>query len=194
MADNNTNNVFAAFEMLLEEIEIEVELIKKIELRAVEKRDYDGAGKIKKRVDQVADFREKIASLRKEWETLVGTQRDIAAGEALPARQNKSHRLQRGIRTPESAYYLPILKALDESGGSARLNDVIDKAGQFMKEILKSEDLDQLASDPTMPRWRNTAAWARSDMVKEGLLKSNSPWGVWEMSETGRAFLKKGNS
>jgi hypothetical protein len=41
MIESNTPNVFAAFEMLMEEIEAEVDLINKIGTRAMERRDYD---------------------------------------------------------------------------------------------------------------------------------------------------------
>ncbi|MCC7571175.1 winged helix-turn-helix domain-containing protein, partial [Candidatus Micrarchaeota archaeon] len=51
---------------------------------------------------------------------------------------------------------------------------------------------DPLASNPDNPRWRNTAQWARNSMVnEEGFLKKDSPRGIWEISEKGRAFLKE---
>jgi len=62
----------------------------------------------------------------------------------------------------------------------------------LMKGVLIRVDYEPLASDPEMLRWRNTAQWARNSMVKEGLLKSNSPRGIWEISEAGRVALTKG--
>lgn len=60
-----------------------------------------------------------------------------------------------------------------------------------MKEILRDVDFEPLASDPHNPRWRNAAQWARNSMVNEGLLKSGSPRGVWEITEKGREYLKE---
>ena len=71
------------------------------------------------------------------------------------------------------------------------MNDVLIRVEQLMKGVLTRVDYEPLASDPDAPRWRNTAQWARNTMVKEGLLKSNSPHGVWEISEAGRQALAK---
>ncbi len=38
---------------------------------------------------------------------------------------------------------------------------------------------------------RNTAQWARIIRVEAGLLKKDSPHGIWEISEQGRAELQK---
>jgi hypothetical protein len=39
--------------------------------------------------------------------------------------------------------------------------------------------------------WHNAAQWVRLSLVKEGLMKSNSPHGIWELSEKGVNELKK---
>jgi DNA-sulfur modification-associated/Mrr N-terminal domain len=102
-------------------------------------------------------------------------------------------RLPRGARTPVGDYYQPILQALNESGGAAKVNDVLERVEQLMKGMLREVDYEPLASD-SMLRWRKTAQWARDAMVKEGLLKSNSPRGIWEITEAGRMLLTKGAS
>ena len=48
---------------------------------------------------------------------------------------------------------------------------------------------DPLASGPDNLRWRNAAQWARHSMVKDGLLKDDSPRGVWEIADKGRTVL-----
>jgi len=98
-------------------------------------------------------------------------------------------RLQRGVRTPEDAFYQPILKVLNESGGSAKVNDILAKVKQLMSGVLTQVDYEPLPSQPETPRWSNAAQWARNTMVKEGLLKSNSPWGIWEITDAGRKYL-----
>jgi restriction system protein len=71
------------------------------------------------------------------------------------------------------------------------LNDILTGIEQLMKSVLKPVDYEPLPSQPDSPRWRNTAQWERDTMVKEGLLKSNSPRGVWEITEAGRQALAK---
>jgi len=58
-----------------------------------------------------------------------------------------------------------------------------------MASTLKKVDDQPLTSDPKMPRWRNAAQWARNAMVNEGLLASDSPRGVWEVTAAGRKWL-----
>lgn len=192
MIENNPTNVFAAFEILLEEIETEIDLINKVGARAFERRDYDGVKEAIKRADRATTLRDNIASLRKEWETLTVPHRgNEEEEEAMRAERRNLGRLQRGMRTPESAYYQPILRVLNELGGSAKMNDVLVKVEQAMRGILKQVDYEPLTSGLDM-RWRNTAQWARNSMVRDGLLKSNSPKGVWEITDAGRLALAKG--
>jgi hypothetical protein len=99
-------------------------------------------------------------------------------------------RLARGQRTPESAFVLPILRALQELGGSAPMQQVLEKVGTAMRGQLREVDYQSLKSDPGQPRWSNTAQWARKTMVDDGLLKNNSPRGVWEITEAGRKRLR----
>lgn len=100
-------------------------------------------------------------------------------------------RLARGVRTPEAAFVLPILRALEELGGSASLRQVFEKVGVTMKRQLRDVDYESLKSDPNRPRWNNTAQWARNTMVSDGLLKNDSPHGVWEITPAGSAYLQK---
>ena len=58
-----------------------------------------------------------------------------------------------------------------------------------MQDTLKEVDFQPLASDPDLLRWRNTAQWAKSAMVKESLLKADSRRGIWEISDAGRRQL-----
>src|SRR5437660_3511538 len=193
MTEDNLINVFAAFEILLEEIETEIEILNEVGAEAMIKRDYESAREAIERASQVTAFREKIVLLRKDWEKFTATQTRAIVEEMLPssAKRRNHGRLQRGLRTPEAAYYQPILKALSELGGSAKVSEVLEKVEQFMKKELKPVDYEPRRSGSEMPRWRNAAQWARNTMVEEGLLASNSPRGVWEITEAGRLSLTR---
>ncbi len=110
------------------------------------------------------------------------------------ATPSTTERLAKGLRTPESAFVVPILATLEELGGAAAMHQVLERVGALMKDTLKEVDFQSLKSDPGRPRWNNTAQWARNTMVEDGLLKKNSPRGVWEITEAGRAMLKKRRS
>ncbi|MEM3484447.1 MAG: winged helix-turn-helix domain-containing protein [Candidatus Methanomethyliaceae archaeon] len=106
-------------------------------------------------------------------------------------RRKSSMRLQRGLRTPEDAFRQPILEALVELGGSGTLEQVLEIVGKKMENILNGYDRMPLPSDPSSIRWKNTAQWCRNTMVREGLLKADSPRGIWEISDKGREEVER---
>lgn len=191
MIENNPSNVSSGFEMLLEEVEAEIDFFTRIGSRAFESRDFRKVDEARTQAEKVTAFRDKVAALRKEWDTISGSEAE--EDEETKAERRNLGRLRKGLRTPEAAYYVPILKALIELGGSAKMQAVLDKVHKAMKPILKDVDHEPLASDSDMPRWRNSAQWARNTMRQEGLLKDDSPHGTWEITEAGRARLAEGS-
>lgn len=87
-------------------------------------------------------------------------------------------------------YYVPILEALMGNGGKATQSEVFDIIEREMKDEFIDIDLETL-EDGYTKRWQKKVAFAKYNMVhKEGLLKDNSPRGVWEISENGMEYLK----
>jgi len=189
MIENNPANVSSAFEMLLEEVEAEIDFINGIGSKAFEGRNYEKAQEALEQSRSLVAFRDRAADLRNEWEKTFAVAEQDDDQETRTQRQNLG-KLRKGLRTPESAYYKPIMQVLDEMGGSGRVAEVLDRVGDKMKPVLKDVDFGPLTSNPENPRWRNAAQWARNSMVKEGILKNDSPHGVWEISDKGRAMLK----
>ena len=190
MIENNPSNVSSGFEVLLEEVEAEIDFFTRIGSRAFESRDFRKVDEARTQAEKVTAFRDKVAALRKEWVTISGSEAE--EDEETKAERRNLGRLRKGLRTPEAAYYVPILKALIELGGSAKMQAVLDKVHKAMKPILKDVDHEPLASDPDMPRWRNSAQWARNTMRQEGLIKDNSPHGTWEITPAGKNRVQQG--
>jgi hypothetical protein len=192
MIENNPSNVSSAFEMLLEEVEAEIDFVTGVGSKAFESRDFDKAKEALERSGTLTAFRDRVASLRKEWGELAAAAEREEDEETRTARQNLG-KLRKGLRTPTEAYYEPILRALEEMDGAGKVAEVLDRVGQIMKPVLKDVDYQPLASNPDNLRWRNAAQWARNNMVNEGLLKTDSPRGVWEMTDVGRERLRESN-
>ena len=193
MIENNPSNVSSAFEMLLEEVETEIDFVNGVGAKAFEGRDYDKAKEALERSGTLTAFRDRVAALRKEWEEMAAVAERDEDEETRTARRNLG-KLRKGVRTPESAYYRPILQVLDNMGGSGKVADVLERVGQIMKPVLKKVDFAPLASGSdsgSNPRWRNAAQWARNSMIREGLLKADSPRGIWEISDRGRASIQQ---
>lgn len=188
MIENNPSNVTSAFEMLLEEVEAEIDFVNNVGSKAFEGRVYERAKEALERAGVLTSFRDRVAVLRKEWEDLAAAAEREEDEETRAERRNLG-KLRKGVRTPESAYYRPILEVLDSMGGGGKVAEVLDKVKLVMKKVLKDVDHQPLASGPDNPRWRNAAQWARNSMIKEGLLKADSPRGVWEISDKGRQTL-----
>jgi len=191
MIRNDPTNVVAAFEILLEEIETEIDFTNRAGARGFEARDYDRAREALEQAGRLTAFRDKLATLRREWDRLVPPRAAETEDAETTASRRNLGRLQRGLRTPEEAYYRPILQVLEQRGGSGPVGEVLEEVRGAMAGILRDVDFEPLASDPHNPRWRNAAQWARNSMVGEGLLESGSPRGIWEITEKGREYLKQ---
>ena len=189
MIENDSGNIQAAFEMLVEEVEAQIDFVNRIGARAMESRDYARAREALEYVGRLTAFRDKVVALRAEWEELL-TAAQHQEDETRRTERRYLGRLQKGQRTPASAYRVPILRALDEMGGRGRMQQVLDRAGAILGATLKDVDYQPLPSEPETPRWRNAARWQRYIMVQEGLLKKDSPRGVWEITDAGRAYLR----
>jgi hypothetical protein len=190
MNESLEGNVPSAFDMLLEELEAEIDFVSRIGARGFELRDFNKAKEALERSGSLTAFRDKVAALRKEWEDLTVVSERTEDEETKSERRNLG-RLRKGQRTPETAFYEPLLKVIAEMGGRGNMQQVLNKLGQVMKPALRDVDYLPLASDPDSLRWRNTAQWARNTLVKEGYLKADSPRGVWEITTQGRERLGK---
>ena len=101
--------------------------------------------------------------------------------QTLTARRTRA---TKGSLLEEAAYELPILEALNESGGRAPTSEVIDQVGEKLAGRLTDIDRATLKSGDV--RWRSRAQFVRLALVRRGDLVSGSPRGVWEISHKGR--------
>ncbi len=101
-------------------------------------------------------------------------------------------RAKKGTLLDETAYRMPILQALDERGGSAAVKVVVDRVGELIDDKLLPADREMLETGGI--RWQARTQFVRLRMKKEGLLASNSPRGVWEVTDKGRRRLLAGRT
>jgi len=179
------NEVNTAFEILLEEIEIVANGLNDDGAAAFKAGDYVAARRAIELATRLAEFRDRVKALQREWASMPFKRRARPIGVGQPP----VGPLPRGRRTPEEAFRRPILEALVELGGKGAVRQVLDGVGQKMQDVLNDYDFQALPSDPKLLRWRNTAQWCRNSLVQEGLMKADSPHGIWEISEAGRRWL-----
>lgn len=98
-----------------------------------------------------------------------------------------TRRMGAGELPQAQVYDLPILSVLAGMGGAGHAPEVIDAVGKMVEENLTENDLMENRSG--VVRWKSHVAWRRFHLVRLGLLKRNSPRGMWEISAEGRDAL-----
>lgn len=96
-------------------------------------------------------------------------------------------RAPRGSLLPGKAYELPILQVLQQRGGRAAAREVIEDVGGLVEETLTPLDRDELETGGL--RWHKRVQFTRLRLVERGLVKKDSPRGVWEITDEGRRAL-----
>ena len=108
-------------------------------------------------------------------------------GQAEPAAGPRESRTKRGRspKTPKNVLREHIVLALKKHGGRARVADVIEEMGRQLDGKLLPGDLEWRKSTHEYA-WQNNAKWERHQMTKDGVLSTDSPHGVWELTEDQR--------
>jgi hypothetical protein len=91
---------------------------------------------------------------------------------------------------PAGDYELPILRALEDAGGRRATREALHAVGNILESRFKEADKETLTSSGVV-RWQNRAQFARLHLVREGLLKKDSPRGMWELTDAGRRRLEE---
>lgn len=86
--------------------------------------------------------------------------------------------------TPRSEFTLPLLEVLIEMEGKGRMRDILARIEKKMESRLNDKDWEKLKSGPI--RWKNRVQWLRKELVGNGCLKKDSPYGIWEITDKGR--------
>lgn len=99
-------------------------------------------------------------------------------------RRSTGPRLNMPKTSPE-VLRINIIRALKKLGNRARVSDVFDEMERHLAGKLLPGDL-ALRQDGKTIVWRNNAQWERLRMTRDGTLCSDSPNGIWELSEDHR--------
>lgn len=88
-------------------------------------------------------------------------------------------------KTGQEVLRIHIIHALKKLGNRARVIDVLDEMERQLTGNLLPGDLAVRQDGKTIV-WRNNAQWERLRMTRDGTLCSDSPNGIWELSEDHR--------
>ena len=180
-----TDDVAAAFAMLLDELEAALQEVNRAGARAFGAGDYAEVERLRQRGEEIGALMSRSQTMADEWALAGGGD---GLGRRISEGDGAAEPVPPGRKTPSSAYRVAILRALTEQGGAARTRVVLDRVFEEMSPVFTADDLALLPSGREA-RWRNTAQWERLNMVKAGLLATKSPTGTWEITDQGRAYL-----
>jgi len=92
----------------------------------------------------------------------------------------RTPRSQKLPKTTHTVLREHIVRALKKLGGKARMSDVLGEMSQQLEGKLLPGDF-ALRQDGKSIAWKNNAQWERLKMRQEGILRDDSPSGIWEL-------------
>jgi len=169
-----------AFKALRKQVNEEIEAVRNANQELMRTNHFTEARKLAEKGEKLSLLKEEVNSLNRKW------RRYFPQEETLPG-IDAAMTITRGMRTPENAFYIPILKVLVEMNGRGTTSEVVDRVGQMMSGILNEFD-NGLLQDGNI-RWRNTTLWAKNNLKNKGFVTSRER-GFWEITQEGREYLK----
>lgn len=200
-------NVVAAWDMLLDELRTQIDEVNRSGGAALSSGDLAAAARAVQvsasLAGIVADLRSLDERLKAALDdgpdqghvadtlTVYGASlRHPPVASAMPSVTRQSvGRGRKREQLPQGELRVPILQALVEMGGRGAAATVTDRVGELVKGRLTELDYANVKSGQV--RWRNKTAFCRNELKNQGLLRSDSPQGIWEISEAGRRWLEE---
>lgn len=180
-ADNNETET-AAMDAQLREISKAVEKLEKQGvsvpdvLRAEKTRLASALGIQAEALQVLNQLADDLGEILAELKTQLG--RDAQSPQTKKSRGKRSS-LQ---RTPKNVLRQLVIEALQSMNGAGTKSDVLKFMGEKLEGKLLPGDLEWRESTKDYA-WQNNTAWERFVMVGEGILKSDSPRGLWELNK-----------
>jgi hypothetical protein len=107
-----------------------------------------------------------------------------------PETSSARRRAPQGSLVHRDAYEIPILQELAARGGRAPGREITEAVGERVADLLTDRDYEPL--DSGRVRWVTRVQFTRLRLKERGLLRSDSPRGVWELTQEGRLAAERG--
>jgi hypothetical protein len=172
----------SAMEAQLREISKAMQKLEKISvfvpdaLRAEKTRLAAALGTQSKSMQELTHLSYELEKILKDLKINIG--RDNKKKSTRKTRSIHSH----APKTEKGILREHIVDALKHLGGSAHKNDVLKYMERKLEGKLLPGDLERRETTNDYV-WQNNAAWERYEMAQDGILKTGSPRGMWELSE-----------
>lgn len=102
-----------------------------------------------------------------------------------PATGDKPRRKRSHLpRTEKAVLREYLLRALKAKGGRASIHEVLAWMEEHLRDRLQPGDLETRSTGEVV--WQNNTCWERFNLIQEGILKPDSPRGIWELNDDHR--------
>jgi hypothetical protein len=118
-------------------------------------------------------------AILKDLKEMLGRSRNSIGSKKLRGKHSRTP------KTDKKALRMHIIRALKKLGGKAHVSDIIKEIGRQLNGKLLPGDLEWRESTNEYA-WQNNAKWERFSMTQDGVLRSDSPRGYWELNEDHR--------
>lgn len=123
---------------------------------------------------------EALESLRGELESMSADIQKILPAKDHDAKPRRRRPRSNVPRTDKQVLREYLVKALKAHGGRASIHDALKWMKEHLQHRFLPGDLETRTSGEVV--WENNTCWERYNLVQEGILKSDSPRGVWELN------------
>ena len=124
----------------------------------------------------VNDFAKEMRLFLDDIDSRFSFDTDDQGGNTPKKRRSRSPKTQ-----PDTLRNL-IITGLQKYGGSASKANIVEYVGTQLEGKLLPKDLEwrEATNEYT---WQNNVGWERNRMIQDGIMKSDTPHGIWELTE-----------
>lgn len=177
-------NVHEALDALEDAVRSSLEGAKAQGAKAFEAGQFEIAKRAADEGKTIEAFMQEVVRIRRRWENLQEVSKESTRVEAKPVHVGR--REPPGDPGNPENLIPSVLRVLEDLGGTAQRQDVIEKLEQALLEKQQSSN----GAESGLPSgWEEILIDTQKLMVKRGLLLSRPQRGIWQITPQGRLFL-----
>jgi hypothetical protein len=145
--------------------------------------DYEGAEKWIQTAKSVMDYQSRLKAFVEEWHTIVKSSRLTTKRKSGFQKVAKKSPV-----TPMWQFCTPALKALEQEGGKAKIEDLVPIVGKIMQNELKPRD-QKITAKKGIPSWQIKVLMLGPKLKREGwIIRDRNK--ILKLTDKGRKVIK----
>ena len=171
-------SVMNAFHDLMSALQESLQTAKTSGAHAFESGDFELAQKAADRGKALQAILEAADGLKMQWERLEDVDEDV----------EDSWEVEVGAEPSQDDLIFPVLYVLDQAGGNAPSEEILDRVEGLLREKLTAEEFASLSENWSGPL-RGSALKLGRKMTRKGLIHTKGQAGHWNLTPQGRMSL-----